>query len=735
MAIEIPIKLSGVAELRKELKDLQGQIKATDNADQKSALKDRYAEVKEQIKDINDELKEQVSGTQRVKQEIKILTAQFIGAGDAVEKAKIAERIGELKDQIKDANEQAAIFTSGSKYEQVSMAFGQIKDNIMSLDFEGAAEKAKSLSIAAKGITFKDAVGSLKNLGSTFVTLGKTLLTNPLFLIAAAVAGIVYAIFTLLKKLGVLDKAFKAVGDAIKKVWEWIKKAIEIMAYFNPAAAIANWLIKLYEKNEAEKEALELQRKVADEKIKQLKKEEEATGNKFDFEIRKIKASGKETFEAEKEKRAAILETLAAQNDALRVLVQSGKATADQIKVWNENQKKIKQLKQDAVVAEIEAEQRAIKAVQDAEKAKDDARKKANEDAKRYAEQRLAAQRQIQDIELALIEDSLVRELQTNKVKYERLMEDTKKNENLLASEKEQLLLLYEKELNTSNQRILDADKQAQDERIKQEQQAAQQRIIEQRSQANAISQIYLDIKKQQTGDTEFNKLLSLTDEQFALDKSALEFQLEQGLITKEQFAAQEAQMFAGYEAEKTKILEDAEKNRLAIKRATEDAALDLTKNALGAVAANLKEGSKAAKGLAAAQAAIDTYKGAQAAFASTAASPISIAFPAAPYIAAASAVAFGIANIRKILATPEQGASTPSSGGGASRPNLTSGGGQGSATTPSFSLFGQSNDLNTTGASGTRDAQPMVVKAVVSETDVTATQERITKIRQLNEL
>jgi hypothetical protein len=507
------------------------------------------------------------------------------------------------------------------------------------------------------------------------------------------------------------------------------------MAYFNPAAAIANWLIKLYEKNEAEKEALELQRKVADEKIKQLNKEEEAITSKYDFEIRLAKASGKETYENEAEKRKAILMTLAAKNDELRLLVKTGDATAEQIKTWNENQKKIKQLKEDALVAEAEAEQRAIKAVQDAEKAKDDARKKANEDAKRYAEQRLAAQRQIQDIELALLDDGVNKEIQANNIKYQRLIEDTNKNENLVATERKRLTDLYLKEQEQTNQKIIDNEQKRLDEIAKQDEETAKQKLIDERAKADAISQIYLDIRKEGLKENDFTGLIALTEDQYALELSMLEFQLEQGQITKEQYAAREEQLEKQKQNEITKILEDAEKNRLAIKRATEDAALDLTKNALGAVAANLKEGSKAAKGLAAAQAAIDTYKGAQAAFASTAASPISIAFPAAPYIAAASAVAFGIANIRKILATPEQGASTPSSGGGASRPNLTSGGGQGSATTPSFSLFGQSNDLNTTGASGTRDAQPMVVKAVVSETDVTATQERITKIRQLNEL
>lgn len=70
------------------------------------------------------------------------------------------------------------------------------------------------------------------------------------------------------------------------------------------------------------------------------------------------------------------------------------------------------------------------------------------------------------------------------------------------------------------------------------------------------------------------------------------------------------------------------------------------------------------------AQGLISTFEGGIQAFKSTAASPITVLFPAAPYIAAASAVAFGLSNVAKIRSMEYQG-----SGGG--------GGSQGSA--PSF--------------------------------------------------
>jgi hypothetical protein len=113
-------------------------------------------------------------------------------------------------------------------------------------------------------------------------------------------------------------------------------------------------------------------------------------------------------------------------------------------------------------------------------------------------------------------------------------------------------------------------------------------------------------------------------------------------------------------EAQKQAAEDALEKVRL-----TEEGKRQLVDNALGAISANLKEGSKAAKAVAVAQATIDTYRAATAAFASTAANPISVAFPAAPFLAAASAVAMGIANVRKILAVQPGSTSTPSASGG----------------------------------------------------------------------
>jgi hypothetical protein len=79
-------------------------------------------------------------------------------------------------------------------------------------------------------------------------------------------------------------------------------------------------------------------------------------------------------------------------------------------------------------------------------------------------------------------------------------------------------------------------------------------------------------------------------------------------------------------------------------------------------------------KAISIAQATIDTYKGATAAFASTAASPLGIANPAAPFIAAAAAVAAGLANVATIARQQYQGGGSGGAGGGAGASNPPAG-------------------------------------------------------------
>jgi len=127
---------------------------------------------------------------------------------------------------------------------------------------------------------------------------------------------------------------------------------------------------------------------------------------------------------------------------------------------------------------------------------------------------------------------------------------------------------------------------------------------------------------------------------------------------------------------------------RIAQEEAVQDAKLSLASDALGAIGAltaafakgdekRAKAAFKIQKAVSIAQATVDTYKGANAIFASAAANPATVLFPAQPFIAAGVAIASGLANVATIAQQQFQGGTPPANN--ETPPNLPGDGGGGS--------------------------------------------------------
>ncbi len=110
---------------------------------------------------------------------------------------------------------------------------------------------------------------------------------------------------------------------------------------------------------------------------------------------------------------------------------------------------------------------------------------------------------------------------------------------------------------------------------------------------------------------------------------------------------------------------------RKQTEQAVQDAKLASVSQALGAINGlvgafakgdekRAKQAFKIQKAISIAQATVDTYKGANAIFASAAANPATVLFPAQPFIAAAAAIAGGIANVATIAQQQFQGSTPP---------------------------------------------------------------------------
>jgi hypothetical protein len=205
-------------------------------------------------------------------------------------------------------------------------------------------------------------------------------------------------------------------------------------------------------------------------------------------------------------------------------------------------------------------------------------------------------------------------------------------------------------------------------------------------------------------------------------DQIALATKLGQDTTTlTDAFAVERTAVMQKYASEEDRIREEQkQKDELAAEqtkvreRAVANAKLDIAQNTISLISEIAGKGSKVGKALALAQATISGYQGVQSAYTTAQASPITIGFPAYPYIQAGLAGAFSLLQIKKIMSTDPSGSSAPNLGGGAD-------GAGGGATPPSFNVVGNTGTNQLAGAIGNREAAP--VQAYVVANNVTTAQ------------
>jgi len=251
-----------------------------------------------------------------------------------------------------------------------------------------------------------------------------------------------------------------------------------------------------------------------------------------------------------------------------------------------------------------------------------------------------------------------------------------KVNEAMLAAQKESKTLLEQIKLDDVR-----TTREAEEEKEKIRKEAFEKR------KARIIAEMEEEARLRRDADNFLKDLEERLKQQEELEKefqaqhlerlSTVDAEIQASLDA--ELAAEEAKVDAAIEADnKKKELAEAELQR---ERELQNAKLELagaTLQGIGslvnAFAGENEEQQRRAfnisKAISIAQATIDTYKGATAAFASTAASPLGIANPAAPFIAAAAAVAAGLANVATIARQQYQGGGSGGAGGGAGASN-----------------------------------------------------------------
>lgn len=723
-----------------------------------------------------------VQGIGQIRAELKALKSELANATDPQEMARLAAQAGVLSDKLKDANEKAAVFATGSKYQQSRNAFRSMKDDLMELDFEGAQEKAKifattlgSINPKELGKGFGQLMGTMKTLGGAFMKLGMQILVNPIFLIVAAVVAIVAIIVVLMKKFGILEQVLKITMMPLNM----------LIAGFE---ALTDWLGLTTNALDKNAEAA----KAANEKTAESSKERsELIAESYDHEIAMAKLAGKDTTkmeldkskmlsrEANKRKEAAKkeLEALAydRSEDAMKRKKELQKQINDENKILRQgaNERKLIEA-QDKKEEEDKAKEAAQKAKEAAEKAK----------AKREkdAQDRLKAGRELRDFELSQIEDAGKREEAITREKYARLLNDLKKDESKNAAEKIAFQKMYETQLQqeldkqgeAQKQKLLDNEKKAneailqlkialmpegeakekamQDDKYRKLREAAiadttlteekrteilnlydQQRIQEDQKKAEDRAKqqaaLALSLEDADTQALEALRVKYEEERKLAEGNAALLLELQNKYLDDQEKIQQAAD---------ARQVEEAKKKRDALIQASSDIFTGVS-NLAGMMIKDQKKLEKFNKASALVQIGIDTAKAISALVAASSANPANAAtFGAAGVAQFATGIiqiATNIAKAKQILSS----GGTPSAGGGGG-----GGGGGGAEASGSAAqvipqaaqLFGQGNTSGTMSAGGTSTEQSgITVTAVVSETAMTSTQNRINRINKNAEL
>lgn len=217
------------------------------DATKANALNTELTKVAESTKKVG---KESVNAFTALRTELKKAKGELAAAfssGNQDQIIKASKRVGELKDQMNDLNETTNAFASGSKFQQIGNLFGDIGRNLLSLDFGRANEQSKALLATTKAMTFAEAGQGIKDLGASLLNVGKSLLANPLFLLAAGAALILSNLDAITEHFGIFTSEVERNTRALAAMEAETKKVNATLD--TQVIALENNIKKLKEQN------------------------------------------------------------------------------------------------------------------------------------------------------------------------------------------------------------------------------------------------------------------------------------------------------------------------------------------------------------------------------------------------------------------------------------------------------------------------------------------------------
>ncbi len=651
------------AESEQNLKELNTQINATsDSVAQGAQSLNQVAAAEENV----------AASSKSLKVQLRELQAQLAATEpDSAKYRELSQAAGELKDKIQDAAEAVGT-QAGGAFERVGGSLGLVTSRIANLDFTGAAEGAKLLAKNITQIKPGDIANGIKGIGSAFASIGKALLTNPIFLIGAAiVAAIAYAEELLTLIDGVTDAELKQLeiqkqrAAQSKEQLNFINDQENILrlqgktereilqlkvAQANQAILDQKTVIATLEiQRQQQIDAAERNRKIVSGIIQFLTLPLQlllGTVDTITSALNKVGVISDETFASIGNQRDKLNQTLST------LVFNPAEVAKEGDKAVNEQKKILTQLENQQAGFQLSINQIDQKAIDD--------RKSAEEKAE--ADRKSAEDKAISD-----------RKSAAQKAAADRKTAQEKANEEQLKAEKE----------------VSDLVNQLYEENLKEFQEAEKKKTAAAEAEAAKRKKAEEDYNAAIIALRAEQDAANLTQDELdiiAIDKKYLDLRekaIQAGQSTLEVDAA--------YKAALEQQEQDSAEKRKANEFAVQDAKLQATSDALGTinglVAAfakgderRAKAAFKVQKALSIAQATVDTYKAANAIFYAASANPTTVLFPAQPFIAAGAAIAAGLANVATIAQQQFQGGGQPGGGGNNdSVPNLPGDSGGGS--------------------------------------------------------
>ena len=666
-----------------------------------------------------------LSGVQSLKAELRSLKAAIAEASDPEQMAALAAQAGNVADRIKDANDAVNVFASGSKFEQISNSFGGIKDSLMSLDFEEASDKAKVFSKSLGSLNAADISKSMKGLTSTvttmggaFVKLGLQILVNPIFLLVAVITAIVVGIGIFLNKIGVLQKAIdflmapvNLLIDAFKELTEWLGLS---------TAASDDAAEKVQKNNEkivaSSKERAEAQSKSIDQEIQLAQSLGKET---TDLEIEKTKVTERESKKRLKQTQKDLKEL----GDKVGTLAEQERARLK--KQLKEENALIRQAQVDrkVILNKAQSEDKQKQAEED-KKAAEEAKAKAAENAKAYREGRSAIQKEIAAANKLVIDSGKTqqqREIDDIKAKYDALIKEAKKYKQdvtaLEAAKNTEIGVINKAAADAELERQKNLDRQLADFRNEELNRAE---AIQEQAYQSGLTARQKEIEER----TYYYDNLIAEANRYGVDTKIFEEQRRKELADiNKKFDDQQIAAAAAVEEQK---------------RAIQQQGLDVAAQGVKLIASLFEKSKGVQKASVIAESAIGIAK---MIISNKVANAGALAkYSTIPGGAALAAIEIKLNNVSTGIGVAANVAATAKAlqalgGGSAPAPPSVGGGGGGgtNSAVPAFTpgnLFGQGNAANNVGApNGMESGQNIMVTAVVSETEMTATQSKVNKI------